>query len=366
MHLNDFDYTLPDHLIARYPAAERTGSRLMVVEKALRRWQHRYFHEMTAFLKPGDLLVFNDTKVIPARLLGQKETGGKIELLIERTLGDHQCLTHIKASKSPKEGAVLKFESGIEAVVEGRKEALFILRFQQPLLQVLDKIGHMPLPPYIDRPDEQADQSRYQTIYAEKLGAVAAPTAGLHFDSALIQQLENQGVGTAFVTLHVGAGTFQPVRVDDVQEHRMHSEWFELPALACQKIREAKALGGRIIAVGTTSVRTLESAYQQAIQESIQESTHQPVSDVEPNKGASSAVALRPCLGETDIFIYPGYQFGVVDAMITNFHLPKSTLLMLISAFMGRELMLEAYQAAIDEQYRFFSYGDAMLLIPHS
>ena len=276
--------------------------------------------------------------MIPARLLGQKESGGKVEVLIERVLDEHRVLAHVRASKSPKVGSKLILEGIVQAEMVARHDALFELRFlnDEPVLSLLEQFGHMPLPPYIDRPDEDSDKERYQTVYSKHKGAVAAPTAGLHFSEELIEQLKSNGVKTGFVTLHVGAGTFQPVRVDDISQHKMHSEWFEVTAELVQQVQQTKARGGRVIAVGTTSVRCLESA--------------------------SKTGELIAFSGDTDIFITPGYEFKIVDVLITNFHLPESTLIMLVSAFSGRDNILSAYQAAIHEQYRFFSYGDAMFL----
>ncbi len=352
MNIADFDYNLPDELIARFPTEQRTASRLMVVDKKAKRWQHAQFEQLEQFLKPEDLLVFNNTKVIPARLFGKKCTGGKVELLVERIESVDTCLVHLKSSKSPKPGVRLQFEASavqgcFEAEVLGRAGELFRLKFDNPILTVLETIGHIPLPPYIDREDQKMDRERYQTVYAQTPGAVAAPTAGLHFDHTLLAQLASRGIGCAYVTLHVGAGTFQPVRVDRIADHVMHSEWIELNQHACDKIIQTKQAGGRVIAVGTTSVRVLESAYKQGA----------------CNNEGGPSVLLAPFQGDTDIFIYPGFKFHIVDAMITNFHLPRSTLLMLVSAFSGQSVIKSAYQAAIEAEYRFFSYGDAMLLV---
>ena len=338
MRRDHFHYPLPDELIARQPAAERSGSRLLVVDGVTGALQHLQFPAISSLVNPGDLLVFNDTRVIPARLFGQKDSGGKVEMLVERLLDDQRLLAHLRASKSPKAGTRLQFEGGVEAEVEGRDGDLFQLLFlgDRTALDILESHGHMPLPPYIDRADNPADRERYQTVYAEKPGAVAAPTAGLHFDQPLLDQLRAKGVDFAFVTLHVGAGTFQPVRVDDIHDHRMHSEVIEVSAEVCQQVRETRARGGRVIAVGTTSVRCLESA--------------------------AAGGQIQPMTGETDIFIYPGYSFKLVDALLTNFHLPESTLLMLVSAFSGYTHMMNAYRQAVAERYRFFSYGDAMFL----
>jgi len=333
-----FHYELPDELIARQPAPERRGSRLLVLDGDSGELSHRRFPDLRELVRPGDLMVFNDTRVIPARLFGQKASGGKVEMLVERLTGDREVLAHLRASKSPKPGTRIDFEGGIQAEVTGREGDLFCLFFlgEQSVLEILETHGHMPLPPYIDRADGLADRERYQTVYAEKPGAVAAPTAGLHFDEALLEELCAAGVETAHVTLHVGAGTFQPVRVDNILEHRMHAEVIDVSETVCRQVAETRARGGRVIAVGTTSVRCLESA--------------------------AASGELRPMSGETDIFIYPGYQFRVVDALVTNFHLPESTLLMLVSAFSGFSRIMAAYREAVAERYRFFSYGDAMFL----
>jgi S-adenosylmethionine:tRNA ribosyltransferase-isomerase len=339
MKVDDFDFELPEQLIARYPTEKRTASRLLHVDGATSQARDRQFEEVLALLNPNDVLVLNDTRVIPARLYGRKETGGRLEILVERLLDDKRLLAHVKASKAPKVGQKLLFEQGFEMVMHARHDALFELHIEQDVtaLNLLNAIGHMPLPPYIDRPDEDSDWSRYQTVFGEKHGAVAAPTAGLHFDDALLQKIRAKGVTLAYVTLHVGAGTFQPVRVDDVKDHHMHAEYVEVAPETVAQIEAAKAKGGRVVAVGTTSVRSLESA-------------------------AKAQQKLMPFYGDTDIFIFPGFEFQVVDAMITNFHLPKSTLMMLVSAFAGYEAIMNAYRHAVLEQYRFFSYGDAMFL----
>lgn len=336
MQRSDFHFELPDELIARYPAAERRGSRLLVLEG--QQVTHRQFPDLLDYLRPGDLMVFNNTRVIPARLFGQKETGGKVEVLIERPLDEHRALAHIRSSKSPKAGTRLLLEGGIEVECTGREGALFCLTFlnPEPLLELLEAHGHLPLPPYIDREDQLTDRERYQTVYAQRPGAVAAPTAGLHFDDQLLEQLQAKGVKIAFVTLHVGAGTFQPVKADRLEDHEMHSEWLEVSHEVAEQVQATRAQGGRIVAVGTTSVRCLETASQ---------------------NGTTQAYT-----GETDIFIYPGYQWQCVDLLITNFHLPESTLLMLVSSFAGYQPIMQAYKEAVSEHYRFFSYGDAMLL----
>lgn len=341
MQRSDFHYELPDELIARYPSEQRSDCRLLCVDGQSGALEHRRFPDLLELLEPGDLLVFNDTRVIPARLHGHKASGGKVEMLLERPLDAHRGLAHIRSSKSPKPGTELIFEGDVHAIVEGRRDALFELRFlgDTPMIALLEKHGHMPLPPYITREDELSDRERYQTVYARRDGAVAAPTAGLHFDQPLLDALAGKGINSAFVTLHVGAGTFQPVRVDNILEHHMHSEWIEVTDSTCQQIRETQAAGKRVIAVGTTSVRCLESACMK-----------------------SSDGQIAPFSGDTDIFIYPGYEWRCVDALITNFHLPESTLLMLVSAFAGYEHIMQAYRTAVEERYAFFSYGDAMLL----
>ncbi|SDG23775.1 S-adenosylmethionine:tRNA ribosyltransferase-isomerase [Onishia taeanensis] len=341
MQRADFHYELPDELIARYPSERRSDCRLLCVDGTSGALDHRRFPDLLEILEPGDLLVFNDTRVIPARLHGQKASGGRVEMLLERPLDAHRGLAHIRASKSPKPGTELIFEGDVRAVVEGRQDALFELRFlgETPLIALLEAHGHMPLPPYIAREDELADRERYQTVYARRDGAVAAPTAGLHFDEPMMAALEEKGIESAFVTLHVGAGTFQPVRADDIRDHHMHSEWIEVDETACAKVREAKARGNRVVAVGTTGVRCLESACLK-----------------------SEDGEIAPYSGETDIFIYPGYEWRCVDALVTNFHLPESTLLMLVSSFAGFEPVMNAYRAAVEEGYAFFSYGDAMFL----
>ncbi|HCV03136.1 tRNA preQ1(34) S-adenosylmethionine ribosyltransferase-isomerase QueA [Pseudoalteromonas sp. APAL1] len=340
MRVADFSFDLPDELIARFPKADRTSSRLLTLDGPSGKVEHKVFSDILSLVNENDLLVFNNTKVIPARMFGQKESGGKLEVLVERVLDEHRVLAHVRASKSPKPGSKIILEGKAEAIMVARHGELFELEFakDENVLDILNDIGHMPLPPYIDRPDNEADRERYQTVYGEKPGAVAAPTAGLHFDDKLMMALKDKGINMAFVTLHVGAGTFQPVRVDSVDEHVMHSEYIEVPDDVVKAVAETKAKGGRVIAVGTTSVRSLESAAK-----------------VHGGK-------LDTYFGDTDIFIYPGYQFNVVDAMVTNFHLPESTLIMLVSAFAGQENIMGAYHTAIEQKYRFFSYGDAMFL----
>ncbi|MDC0609108.1 tRNA preQ1(34) S-adenosylmethionine ribosyltransferase-isomerase QueA [Vibrio sp.] len=345
MHVSDFHFDLPNELIARYPKEERTASRLLQLDGKTGELTDRTFKDVLDIVQPGDLLVFNNTRVIPARMFGRKASGGKIEVLVERMLDEHSILAHVRSSKPPKPGADLFLGDGDQypATMVARHDALFEIRFENAkvVLDILNDIGHMPLPPYIDRPDEDADKERYQTVYGEKPGAVAAPTAGLHFDKPLIEQIEKKGVQLAYVTLHVGAGTFQPVRVEDVENHHMHSEYVEVSQDVVDAIKETKARGGRVIAVGTTSVRSLESAAQSAI---------------------SKGVELEAFFGDTEIFIYPGYEYQIIDCLITNFHLPESTLIMLVSAFAGYEHTMNAYHHAVEQKYRFFSYGDAMFI----
>ena len=334
MKLSDFDFDLPNALIAQYPSEKRTYSRLLVVQD---NFINATFSQLGKFLKPKDLLILNDTKVIPARLFGRKDSGGKVEILVERLINDFEALVMIKASRAPKIGSYIVLENDKQVKVIDKASGLYKLSFgSNSILTLLNEIGHVPLPPYIERIDIKEDLVRYQTVYAKNDGAIAAPTAGLHFDEPLLSNLNSYGVDHAFVTLHVGAGTFQPVKVEDIKDHQMHSEYFEICQETVDKIVTTKANGGRIVAVGTTAVRTLESIALQG--------------------------ELSSAKGDTDIFIYPGFEFRLVDAMITNFHLPKSSLLMLVSAFIGVEKMFQVYQYAIEEQYRFFSYGDAMLL----
>ena len=335
--LGDFDFALPPELIAQHPAAERSASRLLDGRAA--RAVDSIFRELPGLLDPGDLLVFNDTRVIKARLLGVKATGGSVEALVERVLPDHEVLAHLRASKSPRPGSRVRFAGAFDAEVLGRagpEDALFHLRFPADPLALLERHGHVPLPPYITHADTADDERRYQTVFAARPGAVAAPTAALHFDAALLEALAARGIATASVTLHVGAGTFQPVRSDDLKGHRMHSEWFDVPDATVQAIARTRAAGGRIVAVGTTTLRALESA--------------------------ALSGALQAGSRDTDIFITPGFAFRVVDVLVTNFHLPKSTLMMLVSAFAGFDHIRALYAHAIRERYRFFSYGDAMLL----
>lgn len=339
MKTKDFHYPLPRELIAQFPTEQRTASRLLVVDREAGDFKDKQFADIESFLNQGDLLVMNNTRVIPARLFGHKESGGKLEVLVERVLNEHEVLAQVRASKSPKPGSTILFEKGVRAEVVERADSFFHLRFDanQSVLSILDEVGHIPLPPYIERSDKPEDAKRYQTVYAEQPGAVAAPTAGLHFDDKLLSKLKDKGVKTGYVTLHVGAGTFQPVRVENIADHKMHKEWISVSEALVSQIEECKAAGGRVIAVGTTTVRSLESA--------------------------ALSGTLQAFEGETDIFITPGFKFKVVDSLLTNFHLPESTLLMLVSAFAGYELMMNAYQHAVQEKYRFFSYGDAMLIV---
>jgi len=334
MRLSDFDFDLPDELIAREPAVERSGSRLMVpagpASGAFR------FVDLPQLLEPGDLLVLNDSRVIKARLRGRKESGGAAEALVERVTARDEALAMLRVSKPPRINSRIVWAEG-GATVMGRSGDFWRLRFDEPVLDVLERLGELPLPPYMGRPPQPSDESRYQTTYARAPGSVAAPTAGLHFDSALLERLDKRGVRHVFVTLHVGAGTFQPVRSDDISQHRMHTERYRIEAETVEAIMSTRARGGRIIAVGTTSLRTLEAA-------------------------AARPDGLSACENETDLFITPGYRFKLVDRLITNFHLPRSTLLMLVSAFAGRDTIRAAYARAIEERWRFFSYGDAMLL----
>jgi S-adenosylmethionine:tRNA ribosyltransferase-isomerase len=338
MKKSDFVYQLPEELIAQQPLPERRASRLLCMSKQSGELTDKRFVDFIDLIDKQDLLVFNDTKVIPARLFGTKATGGKVEILIERVLDDHHAVAHVRVSKSLKPGASIHLEGEYRCVVQSRIDDLFLLEFSTdvPLLELLNRIGHIPLPPYIARADEESDVSRYQSVFAKHAGAVAAPTASLHFDLEMLEKIKAKGVTTAYVTLHVGSGTFQPVRVEDLSQHIMHKEYFTVPQATVDAVRKTKANGGRIIAVGTTAVRALESASQTG--------------------------RLEPCCGDTDLFITPGYQFKSVDAMLTNFHLPESTLLMLVSAFAGYQQVMDAYQHAIKQSYRFFSYGDAMFL----
>lgn len=337
MQLDDFDFDLPSNLIARYPTPTRTGSRLLCVNKQTGAIEHQYFQYILDLVRPGDLLVFNDTKVIPARIMGNKSTGGQVEILVERILDEQRILAQVRVSKAPQLGDYLLFPNNIRLEVLGRQNQFYELRYNGgagTVLEIIESIGQIPLPPYMHRQPEESDKERYQTVYAKYKGSVAAPTAGLHFDEELLEKLRAKHVDMGFLTLHIGAGTFAPIRVTDIKEHKMHAEYLEVPSALCAQIASAKALGKRVIAVGTTSMRALESASQSG--------------------------TIAPYHGETNIFIYPGYKFNCVDAVITNLHLPRSTLLMLICAFGGMENVMQAYQTAVKESYRFYSYGDAM------
>lgn len=345
MKRSDFDYALPPELIAQEPLPERSASRLLVVRADDESLEDRVFRDLPSLLRRGDLLVFNDTRVIPARLFGRKQTGGRVEIMIERLLGGERARVQLGVSKSPKDGARIELDAGGYATVAGREDSFYLLDFHvdEPLESWLLHAGRLPLPPYIQREPGADDAERYQTVFAREVGAVAAPTAGLHFDEALLARLQDMGVGFGHVTLHVGAGTFQPVREDDVSRHVMHGEWINVGAALVEQIRRTREAGGRVFAVGTTVVRALESATR---------------------RGADGSVELAPFAGETRLFILPGYRITSVDALITNFHLPQSTLLMLVSAFSGTERVFAAYRHAVNARYRFFSYGDAMLLFP--
>ncbi|MFC4762255.1 tRNA preQ1(34) S-adenosylmethionine ribosyltransferase-isomerase QueA [Dyella koreensis] len=337
---SDFDFDLPPELIAQAPLAERTASRLLLLDVDAQSLQDRMFRELPQLLRKGDLMVFNDTRVLPARLYGRKESGGAVEILIERVTGAHEATVQLGVSKKPKEGGRIELADGSHAVVLGRDGAFFRLRFESPdpLERLLLRLGEMPLPPYIERHADASDLERYQTVFAREPGAVAAPTAGLHFDEGMLATLRELGVEFGYVTLHVGAGTFQPVRTDDIKDHQMHREWLNVGASLVEQIRRTRARGGRVVAVGTTVVRALESASREG--------------------------ELQPFAGETQIFIFPGYRFSSIDGLITNFHLPQSTLLMLVSALAGRDFVLQAYRHAVEQRYRFFSYGDAMMILP--
>lgn len=337
MNKHDFYFDLPPELIAQYPLANRSDSRLLMYNRQIGVYGHHQFREIADFLHAGDLLVMNDSKVIPARLYGHKISGGKVELLVERITGEFTFLAHIKASKALKAGSVIKLELDKEIEVIGRLDDLFVCKTNIDVLDLLNGVGHIPLPPYISRNDELLDQDRYQTVYAKYEGSVAAPTAGLHFDESVLFNLHSRGIKVSYLTLHVGAGTFRPVRCDQITDHKMHSEYFTVSPELCATVQATKAAGKRVIAVGTTSLRSLESAAQNGV--------------------------LTPCSRDTDIFIYPGYEFKICDGLITNFHLPESTLLMLVSAFIGYKEAMMLYQEAIEKKYRFFSYGDTSLLL---
>ncbi len=343
MLLQDFHFDLPAELIAQKPAAQRSASRLLVLDGRDGTYTDRQFNDLPQLLGPQDLLVFNDTRVIPARVFGAKESGGRVEILLERALNDTQALAHVRSAKGLREGARVLLPGGQHAIMLGRDDELFRLEFSAPVVAFFESHGEIPLPPYIDRQAEDEDRERYQTVYSRSLGAVAAPTAGLHFDAAMFAALAQQGVRHCFVTLHVGAGTFAPIRDAQIDKHKMHAEYLEVSEAACAAMAATRAAGGRVVAVGTTVVRSLETAAQHA--------------------GAQGAT-IAPYRGETRIFIRPGHRFRSVDALLTNFHLPESTLLMLCSAFVGREALLGAYRHAVQARYRFFSYGDAMFMTP--
>ena len=336
----DFHFELPKELIAQHPTAERSGSRLLTLERRTGLFEDRQFRDFPALLDPRDVLIFNDTRVIPARTHGVKDSGGRVELLLERALSPDCALVHVRASKGLKDGARVNLAGGESAAMLGREGELFVLKFSCDVIEFFQAHGQIPLPPYIDRGIDEADRERYQTVYARSLGAVAAPTAGLHFDEPIFAALRAKGIAHAFVTLHVGAGTFAPMRAEDIDRHEMHSEYLEVPLQTCQAIERARAAGGRVIAVGTTVVRSLETAAG----------------------AAPDAAVIAPYRGNTRIFIKPGHVFRAIDAMVTNFHLPESTLLMLCAAFAGRDALLAAYAHAVRARYRFFSYGDAMFL----
>ena len=341
MQRTDFHFDLPEELIARRPAATRSAGRMLVLDGVSGSHRDAEFRDLPDLLRASDLLIFNDTRVIPARVFGLKDSGGRVEILLERALSATTALVHVRASKGLKVDAVVRLPGDCSARMLGRQGELFRLRFSCEVVPFFQQHGAIPLPPYIDRTPDDEDRERYQTVYARHPGAVAAPTAGLHFDADIFAALKARQVGHAFVTLHVGAGTFQPVRVDDIDEHEMHEEYLEVPEATCDAIAAARAAGGRVIAVGTTVVRSLETAAAE-----------------------SAGGAINPYRGATRIFIKPGHRFRAVDAMVTNFHLPESTLLMLCSAFVGREALLAAYAHAVRARYRFFSYGDAMFLTP--
>jgi S-adenosylmethionine:tRNA ribosyltransferase-isomerase len=340
MRLADFEYALPDDLIARFPPARRRDSRLLVADAAHRKLVNSEFRRLCSLLQPGDLLVFNDTRVIPARLHGRKSTGGRVEASVERITDTNTALAHLRSSKPAKPGSSIEFPGGISATVTTREAELFQLRFSVPVQDYLEQHGETPLPPYLGREAQPADDARYQTVYAQHPGAVAAPTAGLHFDDELLDESLQMGVRHAFVTLHVGAGTFQSLREESVAQNRLHAERVTVSEDTCEAVRETRASGSRVVAVGTTSVRALEAA--------------------------STDGGIQPLRGETTLFIVPGYRFRSVDLLLTNFHLPQSSLLMLVAAFAGRDFVLEAYRHAVAQRYRFFSYGDAMFVIPQA
>lgn len=337
--LSDYDYVLPEQQIARYPAEKRTESRLLAVDRAAQQWADRQFIDLAHFLRPGDLLVMNDSKVMPARLYGHKSSGGKVEILVERLLDKNRALAHLRASKTPKIEQIIHLDNDDVIKVVGRQNDLFVIETvnQRSWTDIMEQTGEIPLPPYFHREAEATDKERYQTVYAHNDGSVAAPTAGLHFDKPFLHNLQDLGIELAYLTLHVGAGTFQPVRTEQIREHQLHHEWIQVSESVCQAITRTKERGGRVIAVGTTTVRSLETAAQ--------------------------SESLQPFNGDSNLFIYPGYEFKVVDGLLTNFHLPQSSLLMLVAAFAGYETTMKAYQHAIAAQYRFYSYGDCMLIL---
>jgi S-adenosylmethionine:tRNA ribosyltransferase-isomerase len=357
----DFHFELPQELIAQRPATVRSASRMLVLDGAEGTRRDLEFRDLPSLLNPNDLLVFNDTRVIAARIFGRKDSGGRVEILLERALSARTALVHLRASKGLQKGAVVRLPGGESAHMLERQSDLFHLQFSCDVVPFFETHGEMPLPPYITRAPEGSDRERYQTVYARTPGAIAAPTAGLHFDDDIFSELERRQVRRAFVTLHVGAGTFQPVRTDDIDAHEMHEEYLEVPEAACTAINEARASGGRVIAVGTTVVRSLETAA--GVAQGAADAA-QGMTDVAQGANGGSRPCLVPYRGPTRIFIKPGHKFRAVDAMLTNFHLPESTLLMLCSAFVGREALLEAYAHAVRARYRFFSYGDAMFLTP--
>ena len=338
MKVSDFSFDLPEHMIAKHPAAQRSGSRLLHLDAVTGKVEHLQFTDLPGLLHPDDLMVFNNTRVSPARFFGEKETGGRVELLLERIVTKTEAMAQIRVSKSPKPGSTIHLEGGASITVIRKEGSFYRVRFPAPgVSEIAAQSGHMPLPPYIDRSDETSDESRYQTVYAQHDGAVAAPTAGLHFDEKVLADIAAKRIRKTEVTLHVGAGTFQPVRTENVEEHQMHREFLEVSRPVCEAVEECRKRQGRVVAVGTTSVRSLESA--------------------------SGGGSILPFKGDTEIFIYPGYEFRSVDAMVTNFHLSGSTLLMLVSAFAGTDNIKNAYQCAIEESYRFFSYGDCMMVV---
>ncbi|HVT62346.1 MAG TPA: tRNA preQ1(34) S-adenosylmethionine ribosyltransferase-isomerase QueA [Legionellaceae bacterium] len=337
MRTSDFYFDLPEKLIAQFPLPNRSDSRMLVYQRASEALAHRSFTDLLEYLNPQDLLVFNDSRVIPARLYGHKATGGRVEVFVERLVAKNECWAHIRASKTPKAGTIIFLTDVFYIEVLEKKENLYRCKASHDIEEILEAVGHMPLPPYISRQEEPNDLQRYQTIYAKHKGSVAAPTAGLHFDETMFARLAEKGVRIAYTTLHVGAGTFQPVRCDDINQHHMHTEWFTVDKTVCTAVESAKREGGRVIAVGTTALRSLESAACMGV--------------------------LTPCQRETNIFIKPGYRFQICDGLMTNFHLPESTLLMLVSAFIGYEQTMRLYRSAIEQQYRFFSYGDVSLLL---